>query len=389
MPFSVNRYSMAMVLVVLCVARLYLPRLIELLPPTHDLSGRGDDWDTYHRYALSVLDGGLTIPAVPDIYLRPAGFGYVYFVALVYAIFGALSEVVYLVQGCLLLGVIASLYWLFRNEVTTWMRPALLLGLAVYLWIDVFWYLTFRLLSENLLIFLIPPLVFFVLRGVKTGWLPFLAIAGGVCGLCVLARPNAALFAPAVAGVVAFGARAWSWPWRGRAATIFLLAFTGIALLEPLRDFVVTGRITVGQAAIPDGYPMQTDLGMQPTRLEKVATLSAAYARRMAYVIGLPRYIEPDYRIRPHWLVMWAGFAAYIVHLARRTPAFWELLILALCASYLLPLFIVGYLATYGFRMIAPAVPLVLLLAIKEADLMLAAVRRRLIAPGPPPKLAS
>lgn len=62
----------------------------------------GDDWLMYKGMALSILDGGWTIPAVPRNYFRPGGFLYNYFVAAVFAATERNSVYVYLVQSVLL-----------------------------------------------------------------------------------------------------------------------------------------------------------------------------------------------------------------------------------------------------------------------------------------------
>src|SRR5688572_30465549 len=73
-----------------------------LFPLDNDVAPSGDDWWNYHRYAVSVVNDGLSMPVVEGPYTRPGGFGYVYFVATCYALFGARSEAVYVVQAALL-----------------------------------------------------------------------------------------------------------------------------------------------------------------------------------------------------------------------------------------------------------------------------------------------
>src|SRR5436853_6359291 len=77
-----------LVLLVAVMVVLFRPAVQSLFPLGNDLEPSGDDWWTYHRYAVSVLHDGLRMPAVQGAYTRPGGFGYVYFVAACYAIFG-------------------------------------------------------------------------------------------------------------------------------------------------------------------------------------------------------------------------------------------------------------------------------------------------------------
>jgi hypothetical protein len=97
--------------------------------------------------------------------------------------------------------------------------------------------------------------------------------------------------------------------------------------------------------------------------------------RRLLFIAGFTRAMEPQYRLRPHWMLMWAGVAVFVVMAIRsRRLEFWQAVVITYLAVYL------GSLVTlrlevqnYGFRMIVPALPCVLLLAVKGADLVSAA----------------
>jgi len=115
---------------------------------------RGDDWLTYKENALSTLDGGLMMPAVRGPYRRPGGFLYNYFLAGLFRALGINASYVYVVQS-LLLGVSVSLMYLAFRPCLAPVSGLVYLGaVALFMYAD-YRRFAFRLLSENLLLFLL------------------------------------------------------------------------------------------------------------------------------------------------------------------------------------------------------------------------------------------
>jgi 4-amino-4-deoxy-L-arabinose transferase-like glycosyltransferase len=351
---------------------LYVTRMIALFPLEHDVeaaNSTGDDWFVYHVNALSVLNDGLTMPVVDGVYRRPAGFGYVYFIAAVYAIAGVKSEAVYLVQGLLLIVTIAAMYAVVRSRFSALGGLVFVLTLTVFLYVDAYRALTFRLLSENALFPLLPALLFFIIKGEATTKLRYLAVGGAVCGLCFLARPNLVLLGPAAAAVVLYFKSSRPLAWRTRAAATVLAAFTVVASLLPLRNYFVTGQPSVASVTNRSDWSGQNLFRESKGPLsQRVGRHIARLGARAAYLVGIPQFLRPAFRIRPHWLVMWGAFGWYLYTVVRRTPQFWEVLVLALAVSYFAPIVEYGAIASYGIRMIAPGVLLILVLAAKGLD---------------------
>lgn len=346
--------------------------MIAVFPLEHDVTVEnsfGDDWFNYNQNAVSVLTDGLSMPIVRNAYERPAGFGYVYFIAGVYAVAGIRSEAVYFVQGLLLLGAIVGMYAVFRAQFSAVTALAFLAALAIFMYVDVYRALTFRLLSENLLFPLFPALLFFLVKGEATAKLSYMALGGIVCGLCFLARPNLVVFGPAAALVLLFFTPSRSFAWRSRAAVTFLAAFATVGSLLPLRNYVATGRASVDSVTNTSDW---TGSGLRRTTsvplTERLLSRARSLAMRAAYLAGIPQFMRPTFRIRPHWLVMWAAFFVYLSSLFRRTPQFWEVLVLALSVAYFVPIALWGGIANYGNRMIAPGIPLILVLAAKGVE---------------------
>jgi 4-amino-4-deoxy-L-arabinose transferase-like glycosyltransferase len=366
-----HRWSLGLALALLCA--LYVPGLAGLFPLDHDLDRyvpAGDDWFVYHRFALDIRDHGLSLPGLEAPYSRPAGFAYPYFIALVYAIFGVSSEAVYLVQGCLLVGSILLLFATFRHQLSPAAGLFLLVALTACLYVDVFRSLTFRLLSENLLFPATALLLFFMVRGESSGRLGWFAAAGAACGLCYIARPNAVLYAPAAIAAILIAMRQRPLAWRIRSAAVFLAIFALVGLSVGVRNYVAVGSAEVtslvwrGDWWVPGRRAARLGLPMH----EQARTAIVELSRKAAFLLGFPQWAEPAFRTRPHWLIIWAGVAIRLWQLRRGPVLAWEFLVVALCASYAVPLFLFGNPTSYGIRMVTPVLPVALILLARAVD---------------------
>jgi hypothetical protein len=320
-----------------------------------------DDWHTYKELALNVVQQGLSLPALASTYSNlPHGFLYIYFVSLVFAVFGVNSTYVYVIQS-LLLGLSISLtYFAVRKQFSPIGGLALMLALAALMYVDVFRHLTFRLLSENLYFVLYPLLMLLLLRSLdrtdRSILEPFLA--GLALGLILLTRPSFLLSAFLVMGAV------WVyWIAAGRGsqfpALLVLGAIVGVSGVV-VRNYSATGRLSVDIVT-------NTSDWLRPWNMS-VAQFVDAYVPRALFAFGWTGPMAPAYRPRPHWMILWCLWAAYpIVRLIKRQPLeLWEGLLYLYVIAYILPvLFIAADITSYGGRMIVTILPAVLVSAFR------------------------
>ena len=155
-----------------------------------------DDYDTYHYWAVDVVKNGLTMPAAPAPYTLPAGFGYIYFVALCYLILGIHPPAVFVAQSAMLGASVVLFFLAFRGELRRPAQLVLLLGLSFFAFLDVGRQYAIQLFSENLLIFLVAAFFYLARLGFIDGqrWARIAALT--VLGAIPLARPNAVPFIP-------------------------------------------------------------------------------------------------------------------------------------------------------------------------------------------------
>lgn len=330
------------------MAILFQSRVRALSPLGNDLEPSGDDWWSYHRYAVSVVRDGLSMPAVEGAYTRPGGFGYVYFVAACYAMFGVRPEVVYVIQAALLACAVVGFVVAFRQ--------GLLYGLllVVFVYLDVFRFYTFRLLSENLLIVLLAALFIALARLLSNrSWLAAVA-AGLLCGACFLTRPNTVLLAPAWALLLV-------WQTRDRRAIVHgLILLAGLAAMASLivwRDHAAAGSLDLRVLTTTQDWPRPS---------------AALYGKRILYVLGYLRALVPEFGALRHWYAAWAGVLLLLIQIVRRRKADpLDQAALVFLVAYYGPLIAVADITNYGIRMLAPAMPVVLYLGVRGVMLTL------------------
>lgn len=320
---------------------------------------QGDDWYFYKKLATSIVEGGLTMPGIESYVLVPHGFLYNYFVAAVFAVFGTATSYVYVVQT-LLAGLACSLLWMaVRRRLTPAGGVATLVLTGVVVYVDFVRGLAFRLLSESLFLFLMAAFLAALGSADDRRSRARVFAAGVLLGLAVLSRTSTIV---AGLGILAGYLAAALWRPRERAATTALLV-AGFVLamgLLPLREYAATGRANVD---------LITNTGDWVRPPAGLAAMADYYARRAVFALGVPEFVLPDYRPRPHWLLMWLGVAGYLIALVRkrRWPDAVERCVLLFLPLYLGPVLLVAGIENYGGRMVAVAMPFAAVLAARFA----------------------
>jgi hypothetical protein len=326
---------------------------------------RMDDWERYKTLALDILDHGPSMPSLQENYYTPGGFLYCYFVAGVYAMLGRNSALVYVVQAMLLPLAIALWFIVGRRVLTPPLALAYPLLTAVLLYRNMYADLTFRLLSENLVMPLIPLAVLAFIAARERDSVALHALSGVLTGIVALTRQNLEFVIPLLALVALLYGRG-----DRRARIVSACAFIGgaIAGLAPLaiRNGVVTGHFTIASQR-------QWRLVPKPAWFRGRATpLLRLFGERALYCLGI---LSPRVSHGVVWAINKQFLLASVAALAqlllalrtRRLP-----FIDALCAAWLLAAYIpfvaLPSLGGYGMRFQWPTAPLVVLLACRLVD---------------------
>lgn len=332
--------------------------------PFHDdvslATAQGQDWLSYKTYALSIEHDGWDLPAMRGNYKRPGGIGYPYFVAAIFALLGDNSTWVYVIQGTLIaLGAVVMVR-AFKHRFSTTTLVVLLIAQAIYAYLDVSRWYSQKLLSEDLLIILLPWFYLAIMRAWETRSAWAAAVAGGFLGLAILVRPNVL---PVAVGVIFFLVVYLRRSGRALALTLAFLAGVAIAHVPLVaRNLVATGgtfsagTISPAFASTRDWAPTeQSHAGGRVLRKRPLAW----YAQRALYCMGVTEYGNVW-----RWIVLWLLTCVLLGYsLARKKLEFGDAILLATVGCYLFPLILFAGIKTYGVRMILPIIPSLLVLA--------------------------
>ena len=236
--------------------------------------------------------------------------------------------------------------------------PIYLLTLTAMLYIDFFRNYTFRLLSENVAIFLLPLCFLSIIASYRSKSALQALMAGILLGFAVLSRPNLILFAVLCIVIYLF------YVVKNRHGSVlqpllYSIAFLATFSLLILRDFAMTSQISI--ATITAGDAERPNL--------------VALVQRVLFSLGFTRAMgDQEFQaIRPHWVVLWVLLTLYLI-VRLRLDHQWEFrdaLLILFLRCYLVRLLAVAPLNNYGFRMIVPVMPVVLFFGVKAFALLL------------------
>jgi hypothetical protein len=324
----------------------------------------GDDWLTYKTLALSVIDGGLAMPGASGSYgAIPHGFLYVYFLAFLFSLFGANSAYVYVVQSFLCGATVSVTYAAVKRKFSPAVGLIFIVALAGLMYVDVYRAIAFRLLSENLYFPLSAVALYFLLplfEAATKRRLAFSFFAGLTLGLIVLTRPSFVLSAAAVLSVIFVHSRLRGVTLRAPLAA----ALGGVVGVSGnlVRDYLAGGRATF--AIVSDTRDWRRIWELPPL------VFAQALASRVLFTFGIPQLMSPAYRIRPHWVVLWLAFVAYLPAklFMRRPVQIWEAALYAYVVCYIVPVIAVADIASYGGRMVSTILPVSLVLCFRLVE---------------------
>jgi 4-amino-4-deoxy-L-arabinose transferase-like glycosyltransferase len=385
------------------------------------LSG-GNDWLAYESFARDVLINGPLVTegralgqGVP-FYYQPL---YIYWVALTHLVFGESLFAPLFLNA--VLGVIAALgLYLLTRELFGWAAAVAALLLFELYRLTVFAPTAGLLLSENVLIPLVPVLLLVLVRLATTGRIATAAGAGFALGLAGLARTTPLALLPVALLILTVAWRRLGLGWRGIVARLALIVAVCVVTvgLATARNYVVSGRpvpitssagANLWEAHRPtarvdlsrvDRDPLYERLGLDHQTREVVefarqdpAGYAATLVPMFLYAVGIVGAVDGRWDLHPGLFGLWLAYLLVTVLLRRaRALPTWPLH--AFIWSHLAQMTIF-FSHQYGFRLILPMyvamVPIAalgLIAALTRLAGLLAPFRPRLAAGAPLPPAA-
>lgn len=322
-----------------------------------ELSSRSDDWLYYEAMARSILAGLHGADCAFSKHYLPSSFAYSYVLALLHWIFGPHTWPIYFAQHVLLGGACVGLGRIARRLWGTGIGMAVMVSATVIGFLDVSRWYTMRTLSENLAL---PAIVltFLVLAWhLERPRLVSALVMGAVLGGFALVRFDNLAFVAVAMGCLMFVRPSDDAPGRRWACRVMLVAgVAAIYLLFPLREYLVSGEWEPFNRSWYLAFKKQDSSIVEGMNLSLGRLLQTTILPNIAYMLGTPKFMVPQFSLRPHWFVLWVVYGVWF-YANRRTPL---TLLLALLNVYLVLYVSVQsinyYISSYGFRYLLPLV---------------------------------
>lgn len=358
----------------------------------------GDDWTSYANYALDIKRHGLLLPMVPAAYHAPAGFLYSYFLALCFLIFGENTIPVYIIQNLMLGLVVAFIYWTFRDKMRNFTGIMFLGALTLFGLLDTYKYYTFRLLSENLALFSSALFFLCFIKGFEKNILVLQLLSAFSMGVLILNRPASIFFGFLLVFIVI----PYYFTKKKTGMVHFLLFISALILTTSflgIRNYLVwhqwaflpTQAQSAGYMRIVNPIPASVDLSKIDANfiytklhinkeivaymeymLQEPKLFINYYFKKILFCFGFVKFLVPQYRWRPHWMLMWLGYFTYLfLRIKNRTRMqLWEIATHLYILCHYGSLILFGQIENYGFRMLLPGINFVLLFSFLAWDML-------------------
>jgi hypothetical protein len=344
--------------IVVVFAILSLIRLYPFSETTPGISNEIDDWFRYWDNANDIVKNGILIPSQKGEYYGPGSFLYNYFLAFCILIFGKNVSIIYLINSILLSSSIVLVYQSFKSKLSNLSGICLLLTLSVFGYLDVFKHYSFKLLSENLALLLVALFVFFITNFFHHKRLIHLYLAGFFLVLTILTRLTLLPFAFVFIILIYYYIYKTNSISLKKIVPLLLLVLFGISVIG-IRNYFVCGKWTfLPTEGMSDAFGQSGEFSI------------FNFAKKTLYSFGYLPILNQDYQIRPHWLLLWAGYFVYLIQKVKtiKNIPFDELIFNAFIVVFYALNIIFVTVTSYGFRAYLPAIFLLIALTFLELD---------------------
>jgi len=363
----------------------------------------GDDWNTYARYALDIKHHGILMPLDHKAYYCPGSFLYSYFIALFLVIFGEKALPIFIAQHLMLGLSVALVYWTFRDKMKNLTGLLFLFALLVFAYKDFYKNYSSLLLSENLAVFTVAVFFFCFVKGLTKNNFVLQLLAAFFMGLSILTRPNLVIYGIALVPLVAL-----RYLKKEKKGLTKLLIFVCVLLVSSsflmIRNYLVCRKLdflpvqvsSISFIKLYHPVPPSVDLSRVGTNivysrlhlnkdfveyieyaLQKPALFFGHYLKKIIFCLGFLPVLVTTHELRLRWVLMWAGYFVYVFMRVKKRERFetWETASHLFIFCFYGSLVVSGPIVNYGFRMLIPALPFVLVFSFLAIDRLIPSAR--------------
>ena len=337
---TIRIQQIMIVLFMLTLAIISIFRSYHYGPTITEAVGGVDDWNRYARQALDIKHHGILIESVKAPYFGPGGFLYNYFIALFFIVFGDTLAPIFFAQTILICLSVATIFWTFKDFMSKPTQFLFLPALFVFATADVFVNYSHKLLAESLGLFLFSMYVYTSVKSIRLHQNRALLLSTFFICMTTLVRPSMMPFLPLHIGLIFLTqVRNKRLSWQRIVQHSALIAVS-LAII-PMRNFFVAGEWTF----LPTEGSFNTIQQLQNSSFNYLVL-------KMAFCLGYLPPLNPVFKIRFHWLIMWAGYFYFCYYQIRnlKTARFWEVSLHAFIVSYLIISVVFVTVQSYGYR---------------------------------------
>lgn len=263
-------------------------------------------------------------------------------------LFGENLNPVYLIQS-LLLGIsIRLIYLTFKDNLSYKIGLLYLIFLFLFATIDIYRTYTFRILSENLGLFTISCFFYFFKQKLKHKKLMYEYLALVMLVISILIRPNLIIFGYIYVIFLVYYSQKMKIYNLKTLVIMIALFLLGVSIIA-IRNYIICNEIVF--------FPKEgIDYANQVHNVSN-------YLKKTLYCFGYLTIYMPEYKVRPHWVIMWFGILIYLTIIIKnniKTDNLSNITFLFTSVYYVTSIIFVKV-GSYGYRIFLPVILIVLI----------------------------
>lgn len=363
---SISTQNRLLLIFVIILVLASILRLLHFTPTLREAMLGVDDWNRYAKQGIDIRNNGILIDSIKTSYNGPGGFLYNYFVASLFLLFGNSLAPIFLVQTIMLGLSVCFTFWSFKDFMLPRTQYFFLCSLFMFATLDVFYNYSHVLLSESFGLFLFSAFIYSFLNSVKAGLNRISKLGTILLSLATLVRPNLLPLLFIYLGIISIlSYHNNQKPWITIAShfSISLLIMSAIAMRN---------HFSVGT------WDLLPTEGTTDSIIQILQPGIAYFCKKLLFCFGYTKPLYDEYRIRPHWILMWIGYFIFLIYQIKDLSKikYWQFSMNLFIAVFIILSVMFISLQSYGYRSMLLINFVVLALSILGFEKLVLSVQR-------------